>query len=469
VRASKIGLLLLILAFGGVVETAWVVENRFDVGPSGCRVLGLRHYGPSFTFEAQQSHPVAAGTALEVENAFGAVRVKRGQPGTMDVHLRKVVFRRTEAEARAFAENIKLKADAQGTVLRLTTNRGELEGGRDTDNVGFETHLEVTVPPDTPVKVQNEHGEVEVIDAARAEVWNSFDSVRVERVAGAVSVDARHSDVAVAAVGGDLTLSNRHGRVEVRDVKGKARVQSEHGNVSVANVGGAVLSASHGELSVQGVLGDLEVTGQHAQVTASEVTGGAQVETSFQSIQARQIGGQARLKVQHGGVELTDARGPVHVEATYGEVKLSRVAGVVEVSVAHGGLHAENLEQGAQVRATGGEVVLEGFAGVIDVEVERAGARLVPRGPLEAAVAVRTLHGRIDLEVPAGSGIDLEALVRQGDFELEVPGLTVDRTTEGGGAERIKGRLGSGAHAVRLTTEHGSVRVSTPTAVARQP
>ena len=113
-RASKVGLLVLILVFGGLVETAWFVENRFDVGPSGCRVLGWRPYGPSFSFEEQQRHPVTAATALEVENAFGAVRVKKGEPGQVQVLLRKVVFRRTEEEARAFAQNIRLNVVAEG-------------------------------------------------------------------------------------------------------------------------------------------------------------------------------------------------------------------------------------------------------------------------------------------------------------------------------------------------------------------
>src|SRR6185436_20334314 len=46
VRASKLGLLILILAFGGAVETAWNVRQHIDVGPLGCRALGGRFYGP---------------------------------------------------------------------------------------------------------------------------------------------------------------------------------------------------------------------------------------------------------------------------------------------------------------------------------------------------------------------------------------------------------------------------------------
>jgi DUF4097 and DUF4098 domain-containing protein YvlB len=469
VRASKIGLLVLILAFGGAVETAWFVENRFDVGPSGCRVLGWRPYGPSFSFEEQQRHPVTAGTALQVDNAFGAVRVKKGEPGEVQVLLRKVVFRRTEEEARTFSQTIRLSAVADGKTLRLSTNRRELEQGRERDQVGFETHLEVTVPPDTPVTVQNEHGEVEVTDAARADVKTSFDAVRVERVAGPVTVEARHGDVEVAEVGGDLTVSNRHGRVGVREVKGETRVDAEHGDVSVNNTGAAVLSSAHGDVTVQTVSGKLEVTAQHAEVTAADVSGSATIETSFQSVHLRQVKGEARVKVQHGEVELEDVEGPARVEASFGDVKLVRVAGPVDISVEHGGVEAEDLQQGARVKASGGQVVLSRFAGAVEVEVERAGARLVPAGALAAPVTVRTRHGSIELEVPPGSRIALDATVRQGEIELEVPGLTLDRSGDQGGADHVTGRLGDGANLVKLESEHGSVRVSAPTAVAQKP
>ena len=39
VKASKLGLLLLILAFGAAVETAWQLRGKIDIGPTGCRVL----------------------------------------------------------------------------------------------------------------------------------------------------------------------------------------------------------------------------------------------------------------------------------------------------------------------------------------------------------------------------------------------------------------------------------------------
>ncbi|MEP7339995.1 MAG: hypothetical protein ABI977_19810, partial [Acidobacteriota bacterium] len=63
----------------------------------------------------------------------------------------------------------------------------------------------------TRLKVQNEHGPIEVADVAQADLDGSFDSIRLDRVAGAATIDSQHGDVAVADVTGALTVNGRHG------------------------------------------------------------------------------------------------------------------------------------------------------------------------------------------------------------------------------------------------------------------
>src|SRR6185295_11973170 len=92
VSARKIGLLFLILGLGAGLETAWNVRNHIDLGPEGCRVLGGRFYGPSWTFEEEVRQAAPAGARVEVQNAFGSVRVSAGSPGEVKVRLRKLVF-----------------------------------------------------------------------------------------------------------------------------------------------------------------------------------------------------------------------------------------------------------------------------------------------------------------------------------------------------------------------------------------
>src|SRR5207247_5095943 len=142
--ARKIGLLFLILGLGAGLETAWSVRNHVDLGPEGCRVLGGRFYGPSWAFEDELRQAVPAGARVEVQNAFGSVRVTTGAPGEVKVGLRKLVFLPTRERAREFAGRVSARASVDREVVRVSTNRDEV--GRE-DRVGLETHLDPRVPP----------------------------------------------------------------------------------------------------------------------------------------------------------------------------------------------------------------------------------------------------------------------------------------------------------------------------------
>ena len=451
--ARKIGLLILILGFGAAIETALSVRNHLDIGPAGCRVLGGKFYGSSYRFEEETTRPATAEGRVEVTNAFGAVRVRAGKASEVRITLAKVVYMPTEDQAREFASRIKLRAEENGSGLRLSTNRDELS--RHGDEVGFETHLTVDVPPGAFVVVKNDHGEVEVKDVARAEIDSSFDAVHAFGIAGDADVKSRHGDVTVASVKGKLDLVSRHGSVELKDVKGKATIDSEHGDVTVLGAGGLQGKVAYGSLSVTGVQGDLDVQGTHGGVKVTGVTGSAKVASSFGALAVSEVGGDARLKVEHGELEATDVKGELDAAASFDHVKLERIGGPVVVSVAHGGVTGRELAKGVRAKVSGDEVELDGFQGPIEIDVERGAVTLRPKGAITESVSVKTSNGAIRLDVPVSSRFDLEARVRRGEIEVNVPGFAATETSP----QLLKGTLGVGGPPVRLQAEGGDVTI----------
>ena len=464
-KGAKIGLLLVILAFGSTVETAWRIRNRIGPGAWGW-FMNPHFQGPSFTFDAQQTETIATDVPVEVENAFGAVNVSAGTAGEVRITLHKVVYLGGQDRARAFADRIQIQAVREGGALRIRTNRADLDHrltGGDPE-ADFQTHFDVLVPPATPVKVVNEHGAVSVVDVARAEVSGSHETVRVERVAGPADIEARHGDVHAAGIKGDLKLTNRHGDVTIEDVEGKATVDVQHGTVSATRVGGLVLSGAHGDVTAEGVKGDLEVHTQHGAVRGTDVTGRALVETSFDGVTLDKVGGDAKVHTEHGDVSLTDVTGAADAEASFDDVSLTRIGGPVTVVVKHGAVRARGLDKGARVRGSGDEIVLEDFRGPVEVDAERASVRLVPAGAIAAPVRVSATQGAIELDVPAGSRVDVQASVAQGEITTDVPGLTVTQTSAG----RLIATLGGGGTAVVLSTSHADVRLHGGAAVAQK-
>jgi hypothetical protein len=464
-KGTKFGLLILIVAFGSTVETAWQVRQH--LGPRGWGWFwgGDRFHGPSFTFTTDQVQTVEAGTPVEVENAFGGVKITQGAPGEVRISMRKVVFLETQDKAHAYADRIQLQARREGAALRVSTNRPDLEQETPRGSqVGFETHLDLLVPPGTPVKVRNEHGPIAVADVAAAEVVGSHDDVRVERVGGPVQIEARHGEVRASAIKGALKVTCRHGDVTLEDVEGAATVDAQHGEVKAARVGGLVVNGAHGDVTAETVRGDLEVHSQHGAVRGVDVTGRAQVEASFQGVTLERVGGDAAVRTEHGDVSVTDVAGAVDAEASFDDVVITRAGGLVTATVRHGAVRGRGLGKGARVRASGDEVVLEDFRGPVEVDSERAGVRLVPAGAIEAGVRVTAKNGGVELDVPAGSRIDVQASAEPGEVSVDVPGLSATQIGRG----RFAGTLGGGGNAVVLATTHGEVRLHGTTAVAEK-
>lgn len=448
--ARKVALLVLIVAFAASVETAWNVRGDVRFGPEGCRVMGGRFYGPSWAFEATAEHALDAALVprLEVDNAYGSVRVVAGAAGVVKVRLRKVVFLPTEEKARAFAERIELRIAGEGESVRVFTNRRELSRG---DETGFETHLEIETPAASVARVRNEHGRVDLAGIAAADSSSSFEAVVIERVAGDVKLEARHGDVRVDAVGGQLELDSRHGSVSVSGVTGASRLDVQHGGLEVRRAAAVEIGLKHGDLTLERIGGDLLVRSQHSSVSGSDLAGSAELESSFGDVRLERVGGELRARVQHGGMSASDVSGGATIEVSHDGVTLERVAGAVEVVVQHGGLEARGLGSGALVRVSGSDVTLDGFSGAVDVEVERGSARLAPGIGIAAGLTARARHGSLLLEVPEGSGFELEAESEHGRVEAPLAGLLVSAEQRRG--QRGSGRHGSGDVSVRLKAD----------------
>ncbi len=469
-RPGKAVLLVGILAAGAAVETADRIRARVDVGPLGWFVLGGRFQGPAFTYEASETREVPAGARAAVENGFGSVDVRPGGPGVVEVRLRKVVFMTNEAKAREFADRLVVRTELAGGVLRVTTNRADLEHEVDAfgpfrfSSVGFETHLSVRVPPGTELEVKNEHGAVDVAEVASATIESSYDDVKLRDVAGTANVTLSHGDATIDKITGELQVSARYGDVTLTNASAGVKINQAHGDVTTARTGRLSLETQYGDLSAEDVRGDLQVRGEHTAVTASRIQGGADVETSYDDVRLTDVGADARVKVEHGGATLSRIKGAATAETSYNDVDIEQVGGAVTASVEHGSVRASRIAAGARVKADGDDVLLDGFRGPVEAQAQRGSVRLLPDGPLVGSLSASATYGDVQLQVPPGSHFELQATTDSGSLDVTLPGLTTSQSSE----KRLVGRLGEGGSLVQLSASHGDVRVSPRSEVANR-
>jgi DUF4097 and DUF4098 domain-containing protein YvlB len=230
-----------------------------------------------------------------------------------------------------------------------------------------------------------------------------------------------------------------------------------------------VAKLSHVEVVVESVEGDVTIDARNGAAAVKDVGGGVEVATSFGDIHVERVGGDVSAKADRGAVSAEDVRGAVTAEATHENVRLERVEGPVEVTVRHGGLSARALEDGARVRGAGDDVTIEGFRGAVDVEVERGSVHLAPDRPITEALTAIAREGAVRLEVPPGSRFDLQAESRQGELDIDVPGLEVT-ASDPGPPSRARGEMGGGGVTVKLTADDDvTVAAGSATLPAEQP
>jgi DUF4097 and DUF4098 domain-containing protein YvlB len=457
VTGSRIVLLGTILCLGASVETAYRVRERLGVGAFGWRLFGGKFYGPSHEFDESATRELAAGMPVAVDNAFGDVEVVAGDPGKVEIALRKLVYLGSQEKARAFAQRVRLEARVVEGRLEIGTNRAELERESDAFDVGFETHLSVRVPTGTAVAVKGSHGRATVDGAGETRIENDFGDVRASHV-GALSIDSGHGAVEMQDVAGGINADVRFGDTNVRDAAGSVRLTSEHGQVTAERTGALSVEVRHGGLRAESVRGDLDVTGEHADVIASQIEGSARVATSFDDLSLEDVGGDARVNVERGNARCARIKGTLVAETSFGDAELEDVSGRVEASVSHGGVRGARLLGGVKVRAEGDDVVLDAFRGDVNAEAVRGSVKLVPDGALTTNVKASSSFGGVELGVPEGSRFALVAGVDRGELSVTVPGMQLAEATE----ERVHGRLGEGGGSVELNAVHGSVHVARP-------
>ena len=195
------------------------------------------------------------------------------------------------------------------------------------------------------------------------------------------------------------------------------------------------------------------------------------METSFGAARLARVGGAARAKVDHGGVSAEDVTGGLNVESSYENVDVARIGGPLEVSVHHGQVDAKGAAQGARVRGSGGDVEIDGVSGTIDVEVERGSARIHPRAAIAAPVTVTVRNGEAQLTLPDGQ--PRRGRRRSRRAARCTPTSTGSRpppSRRGHRGERLSGKLGGGGSLVKVSAD-GDVTLdaASAAAIAEQP
>jgi hypothetical protein len=168
----------------------------------------------------------------------------------------------------------------------------------------------------------------------------------------------------------DLTTSG--GSIHLDGVSGEQKFSTSGGSLNVENVSGKVRGrTSGGSINLENSTDDIELT------------------TSGGSINAEKCTGKLRLSTSGGSLQLEDLSGDIEATTSGGSIRGKRIAGILSSHTSGGSIAFNDLTCSLETSTSGGH---------IDISIKELGKY----------VKVSNSGGNIELQLPAGKGVDLD-------------------------------------------------------------
>jgi hypothetical protein len=203
-----------------------------------------------------------AARELMIDVSAGSLDV-RGVAGqdTIEVRATIVIDDADEDEGRAFIEErVHVSLELDGDTARLVTEvlqprRGWGSGGR--------VDVEVTVPADLAMRIDDSSGSIDVEDVvADIAIEDGSGSIDMRNV-GNVEIDDGSGSIDVMDAAGDVRVNDGSGSITIEGVGGTVTIDDGSGSIRVRNVARdlIIIDAGSGSVSFADVKGTVEQDG----------------------------------------------------------------------------------------------------------------------------------------------------------------------------------------------------------------
>ena len=370
------------------------------------------------------------GGTIDVSHSFGSVTI-HGEK-TNEVVVRATIHASDAAIGQAIRVEIS-PATASGVTIR--TEYPSIHTQR---HLSFSVEMELTVPERAPVRVTNRFGNVDVGGTrAPVDVTDAQGSVSVRDGRGTQRVENAFGKITVQDSYGDTTIQNSNGTVDARHIEGSLDISNRFGPVTVDRV-------THNAV----------ITNANGAVTATNVGGSTRNTTSFAPVSVRDVGA-LHVMNQNGDVTAMDIRGTLNVDSSFGLVRAERIHGALDVDNNNGGITASDIGGNARVRTSFGSVFLKSINGSIEVESQNGGIAVSALRGRCQAMSLKTSFATIKVGIPANTGYTVAARTSFGSVTTDVPIAITEKSDN-----VLKGAINGGGCKMDLATSNGGITLT---------
>lgn len=177
------------------------------------------------------------------------------------------------------------------------------------------------------------------------------------------------------------------------------------------------------------------------------------LRTSGGPIDLDDLEGDVSIRTSGGRIAVGNVEGKVDLRTSGGDIEAGEIEGELDAQTSGGGVRALRVEGSVKVRTSGGPIDVFGVSGPVDLRT--SGGSVTVRFTEAPEGSVRASGGSIDVEVPEGEGLDLDARTSGGRVELDTA-LTVKGRFE---TNQVDAEINGGGEKLRLQTSGGNIRV----------
>ncbi|MGQ9801142.1 MAG: DUF4097 family beta strand repeat-containing protein [Candidatus Saccharicenans sp.] len=424
-RAKEVLLLILIVVLGVGLHYLDDLKLKIDDWD-----LEFPFRGESYLYEEQLTE--APAEILEINNSQGSIQVEGSQRPDIAIIFEKRVWRKSEAEAREVADQIKLLTTRDGNRLVLTTNRNTFR------RKNFSSSFKLLVPAETRIKIRNSHGLVRVAGTSQVDLENS------------------HGRVDIIEISGSARVSNSYEKVSIMDVAGECHLETKHSSALLSRIEGPVtIDCAHQKLELFDLKNSLIIQSRHTLIKAVRIAGPTEITGSYELISLNEIG-PAVVRGHHSPIEIDEARGDLNLETSYERIKLADIQGNLTVKSRSSRVQGTRISgQRLQIETSYEPVSLEDISGQLDLKLKHASLTLAPLS-LDYPLIVSTEYGNITFYWPENQTARLEARSQGGRISWQLP-FTPDENTSNGTALLRAFQSTSGRPEIKLEARYGNI------------
>lgn len=184
------------------------------------------------------------------------------------------------------------------------------------------------------------------------------------------------------------------------------------------------------------------------------IQAGLRANTGSGNLVVLNTSGDARLQTGSGDIELSGIKGRVYAATGSGSIRGTQVAGAFVGSTGSGDIRVQQAASGeVQVETGSGDVQVSGVNGPLSVSTGSGDVRVSGRQDGEWRLSAGS--GSVTVELPSGSGFELDARTSSGRIDLDHP-VTVQGSLR---RNEVRGRVGGGGSLLRVRTGSGDISI----------